>query len=133
MIFSVLIAAQEPIISGEKYLQRFSICTDVLEKTPVLEKNIFSTLEEKVTAWFQFSYNTIEDFKLFWEWINPEGELYYRGEIEMKAGNYQSYRTWYWISIKDHYPSKYSGEWKVKIYLDNIFLSEKDFYVISSK
>jgi len=133
MIFSALITAQEPVISGEKYLQQFSLCSDVLDKNPLLEKNNFSTLDEKAVAWFQFSYNTTEDFKLYWEWINPDGKLYHLGEIKMNAGNYQNYRTWYWIKIKDNYSTKYSGEWKVKIYLNDIFLSEKDFYIVNSE
>lgn len=130
--FSSLIVAQEPKISGEKYLQRFSLCAGISEKNPLLEKNFFSTRNEKVIAWFQFSYNSAENFMLFWEWINPEGKLYHRGEIEMKAGNYHNYRTWYWISVKDHYPSKYPGEWKVKIYINDISLSGKNFYIINS-
>jgi len=132
IIFSVAVSAEEPEAPGAKYLQRFTICRDILEKNPVLEKNFFSTRDEKVIAWFQFSYNGTEDFKLYWEWINPEGKLYHRGEIEMKAGNYQNYRTWYWISVKDHYSSKFPGEWKAKIYINDMLLSEKHFYIINS-
>ena len=132
MIFSALIVAQEPIVSGEKYLQRFSLCADISENNPLLEKNFFSTRNEKVIAWFQFSYNADENFMLYWEWISPEGKLYHRGEVEMKAGNYQNYRTWYWIGVKEHYSSKFPGEWRVKIYINNIFLSEKNFFIINS-
>lgn len=133
-ILSTLIMAQESIIPGEKYLNRFSLSNDIIEKNPILEKNIFSSQDEKVVAWFQFSYNSQEDFNLYWEWINPEGKLHHRGVVKMEAGNYQGYRTWYWISIKKRYSAtSFPGEWKVKIFINEKFVSEKTFYIINSE
>jgi len=48
-------------------------------------------------------------------WITPQGTLYHRGELEMEAGSYTNYRTWYWIKIKEGYASKLPGEWKMSI------------------
>lgn len=132
IVFSVAAYAEKPDAPGAKYLQRFSICKDVLEKNPMLEKNFFTSQDEKVVAWFKFTYNSTENFKLYWEWIDPQGKLYHRGEIEMKAGSYTNYRTWYWIKIKDNYASMLPGEWKVKVYIDKMLLTEEKFFIIES-
>ena len=130
LLTSVIAGAQELADQGEKYLQRFSICKDIIEKNPVLEKNFFTSQDEKVVAWIRFSYSSANNFKLYWEWISPQGKLHHRGEVEMEAGKYHNYRTWYWIKIKENYSSKLVGEWKVKVYINQILLDEKNFFVI---
>jgi hypothetical protein len=47
----------------------------------------------------------------------------------MEAANYQNYRAWYWISIRDHYAAKLIGEWKVRIYIDGVLMAVKDFTI----
>ena len=123
--------AQQPAQQSE-YLKEITTCKDILEKDPLRETNIFFAQDEKVVSWFRFSYNAKEEFILKWEWITPQGKLYHHGEIAMEAGNYDRYRTWYWIKIKDRYASKLPGEWKVKVYINDSFLGEKHFYIIGS-
>jgi len=130
LTFPIWANAQESAISGEVRLHRLSLCTDVIEKNPSLEKNFFSSRDEKIVAWFQFSYFTPEDFIISWEWINPAGKLYHRGDLEMKAGNYQQYRTWYWINIKKRFSdSTFPGEWRIRILMNDKLLSEKRFFI----
>jgi len=135
IIFFNAITAQEPNQNkqNEKYLKNFILCNEILEKNPLSETGHFSIQDEKVIAWFQFSYKSSEDFLLHWEWINPEGKLYHHGELEMKAGDYENYRTWYWINIKNGQASNLLGEWKVKIYINDMFLAEKTFYIINQE
>ena len=64
--------------------------------------------------------------------ITPQGTLYRRGELEMEAGSYTNYRTWYWIKIKEGYASKLSGEWKIRVYINDIFLGERNFFMVGS-
>jgi hypothetical protein len=129
LIFSVVAGAEEPTAPGAKYLQKISICKDILEKNPLRETNYFVPQDEKVVTWLRFSYNSAKKFKLYWEWITPEGKLYYRGEVEMEAGEYQNYRSWYWIKIKNSYASKLNGKWKIKVYIDDILLGERNFFI----
>ena len=97
-----------------------------------MEQNFFTSDDEKVVAWFQFSYRSLKDFAISWEWFNPKGELYHRGVINMEAGNYQKYRTWYWISIKKRFSVlNFPGEWKVRIFVYDKLLTEKNFFVIN--
>ena len=131
LIFSGVNMAQQPAQKSE-YLKEIVTCKDILEKDPVRETNIFFPQDEKVVLWFRFSYNAKEKFMLKWEWITPQSKLYHRGELEMEAGSYSNYRTWYWIKIKDGYTSKLPGEWKVKVYLNDTFLGEKNFFIIGS-
>ena len=129
MIFSGVSIAQEAAKDSE-YLQKIALCKDVLEKNPVRVTNFFFPQDEKVVTWFRFSYDSADKFKLYWEWITPEGKLYHRGEVEMEAGSYTNYRTWYWIKIKDNYASQLSGEWKVRVYINDIFLAERNFFIV---
>ena len=129
MIFSGVSMAQEAAKDSE-YLQKIALCKDVLEKNPLRQTNFFFPQVEKVVTWFRFSYNSPEKFSLKWEWINPQGKLYHRGEVEMEAGTYTNYRTWYWIKIKGNYASQLSGKWKVKMYINDIFLAERNFFIV---
>ena len=129
MIFSGVSMAQEAVKDSE-YLQKIALCKDVLEKNPLQETNYFVSQDEKVVTWLRFSYDSPENFVLRWEWINPQGKIYHRGEVEMEAGTYTNYRTWYWIKIKGNYASQLSGEWKVKVYIDDIFLAERNFFIV---
>ncbi|MEA3453919.1 MAG: hypothetical protein U9R12_03195, partial [Candidatus Caldatribacteriota bacterium] len=113
-----------------EYLQKIVLCKDILEKDPVRQTNFFFPQDEKVVTWLRFSYDYTEKFLLKWEWITPEGKLYHRGEVEMEAGSYINYRTWYWIKIRGNYASQLPGEWKVKVYINDIFLAERDFFIV---
>ena len=131
VIFSGVSIAQEAAKDSE-YLQKIALCKDVLEKNPLRVTNFFFPQDEKVVTWLRFSYDSTEKFKLYWEWINPEGKLYHRGEVEMEAGSYTNYRTWYWIKIKGNYASQLPGEWKVRVYINGIFLTEKNFFIVGT-
>ncbi len=128
LIFSGVCQGEE-LTPAQKYLQKISVCKDILEKNSAQETVFFTPQDEKVVTWFRFSYNSPEKFILRWEWITPQRELYHRGEVEMEAGEYKNYRTWYWIKIKDRYASKLIGEWKVKVYINDIFLVERYFFI----
>ncbi|MEN3190147.1 MAG: hypothetical protein ABDK78_04450 [Atribacterota bacterium] len=131
MIFSAAGMAQEAAKDSE-YLQKIALCKDIVEKNPLQETNFFISQDEKVVSWVRFSYDSPENFVLRWEWITPQGKLYHRGEVEMEAGSYNNYRTWYWIKIRDRYASKLPGEWKVKVYINDIFLAERNFFIARS-
>ncbi len=131
VIFSGVSIAQEAAKDSE-YLQKITLCKDILEKNPVQETVFFTPQDEKVVTWLRFSYDSAEKFLLKWEWITPQGKLYHRGEVEMEAGSYANYRTWYWIKIKGNYASQLPGEWKVRVYINDIFLTERYFFIEKS-
>ena len=131
VIFSGVSIAQEAAKDSE-YLQKITLCKDILEKNPVQETVFFTPQDEKVVTWLRFSYDSAEKFLLKWEWITPQGKLYHRGEVEMEAGSYTNYRTWYWIKIKGNYASQLPGEWKVRVYINDIFLTERYFFIEKS-
>ena len=131
IIFSAAGMAQEAA-KDSQYLQKIALCKNIIEKDPLQETNFFSSQDEKVVSWLRFSYDSPENFTLRWEWISPQGKLYHRGEVEMEAGSYNNYRTWYWIKIRDRYASKLPGEWKVRVYINDIFLAERQFFIAGS-
>jgi len=131
MVFSLAGQAEE-LTQESEYLQKITICKDILEKNPLRETNLFVSQDEKVVSWLRFSYDSPEKFILSWEWITPEGKLYHRGEAKMEAGSYDNYRTWYWIKIRDRNASKLPGEWKVRVYINDIFLAERNFFIVGS-
>jgi hypothetical protein len=130
IIFSGVSMAQE-VAKDSEYLQKIVLCKDVLEMNPLRQTNFFFPQDDKVVTWLRFSYDSPENFVLRWEWITPQGKLYHRGEVEMEAGSYTNYRTWYWIKIKGNYASQLPGEWKVKAYINDIFLAERNFFMVS--
>jgi len=131
IIFSAAGMAQEAANDSE-YLRKIALCKDIVEKNPLQETNFFISQDKKVVSWVRFSYDSPENFVLRWEWITPQGKLYHRGEVEMEAGSYNNYRTWYWIKIKDRYASKLPGEWKVRVYINDNLLAERNFFIAGS-
>ena len=131
MIFSGTNMAQEEAKDSE-YLQKIALCKDILEKNPLRVTNSFFPQDEKVVTWLRFSYDSAEKFILKWEWITPQGKLYHRGEVEMESDNYINYRTWYWIKIKGNYASQLPGEWKVRVYINDISLAERNFFIVGT-
>ena len=129
IIFSGVGMAQE-VAKDSEYLQKIVLCKDILEKDPLRQTNFFFPQDDKVVTWLRFSYDSPENFILRWEWITPQGKLYHRGEVEMEAGSYSNYRTWYWIKIKGNYTSQLPGEWKVKAYINDVFLAERNFFMV---
>jgi len=129
IIFSGVSMAQEAAKDSE-YLQKIALCKDILENNPLRQTNFFFPQDEKVVTWFRFSYDSPENFVLRWEWITPQGKFYHRGELEIEAGSYSNYRTWYWIKIKGNYASQLPGEWKVKVYINDTFLAERNFFIV---
>ena len=129
MIFSGVSMAQEAAKDSE-YLQKIALCKDILDKNPLQGVNFFFPQDEKVVTWLRFSYDSAEKFLLKWEWITPQGKLYHQGEVEIEAGSYTNYRTWYWIKIKGNYASQLPGEWKVRVHINDIFLAERNFFIV---
>jgi len=87
LIFSVMAGAEEQTAPGAKYLQKISICKDILEKNPLRETNYFVPQDDKVITWLRFSYNSAEKFKLYWEWITPEGKFTIVGKWRWRPVN----------------------------------------------
>ncbi len=127
-----IISQGEELIPDSEYLRKIVLSKDILEKNPLQETNLFLSQDEKMVTWIRFSYNSSEKFSLKWEWINPQGNIYRLGELEMEAGNYTDYRTWYWIKIKGNFTSILAGKWKVRIYIKNILLGERNFFIAES-
>ena len=127
-VFGLSVQAEELDRESGK-LNAEVLCKDILDMEPIEKTNTFSVEDEKVVSWIRFSYQSSEDFKVSWEWINPAGVVYYRGGIDMEAGQYANYRAWYWIGIQDHDAAKMPGYWKVRIYAGDDIIGVQDFYI----
>jgi len=132
LLISAGVFTGQEAIEGLEFLKDMAIGKDVQENELTQLVNFFFPQEGKAVCWIKFSYTSREEFFLRWEWINPQGKRYCLGEVKMEAGDYNNYRSWYWIKIKDRPASQLFGEWKVKVYINDLFLGEKSFYIISS-
>ncbi|KQC10393.1 MAG: hypothetical protein APR54_12050 [Candidatus Cloacimonas sp. SDB] len=126
--FSLTSQAEE-VGQDSQFLNKIILCRDIKENEPVYQTNTFRSWDDKVVAWISFNYQSQEPFLLTWEWIDPDGKIYHIGEIEMDSGNYRNYRSWYWINVWDHYAAKLPGEWKVRLYIEELLLAEKNFII----
>ncbi len=126
--FSLFSQAQD-VVQNAKIINKVVLCKDVKENEPLYETINFQTWDEKAVTWISFNYHSEEPFLITWEWVAPSGKIYHRGEIEMEAGNYKNYRSWYWIGIWEHYAAKLPGEWKVKVYIEDMLSAEKNFNI----
>jgi len=128
-LFLPLIVQAEDEVQDSQYLNKVVLCRDVKDNEPAFETSSFRPWDEKVVAWIRFTYQSQEPFMISWEWVDPKGKIYHVGEIEMDSGEYTNYRTWYWISIWDHYAANISGDWKVRISIDENLLTIEEFSI----
>jgi len=128
MLGSLSVQAIE-LVQGSQYLKMISLCKDVEEKEPIFETKYFSISDERAVCWIRFNYSSSEIFEITWEWEDPSGNIYHNGKLEMEPGNYQNYRTWYEIGIKDHYARNLPGNWRVRVYLGDFVVAIKDFTI----
>ncbi len=124
-----LFAQAEEIIQESQYLHQIVMCKEVEEKEPVQETTTFFVGDEKAVCWIRFSYQSQVPFEMIWEWIDPAGKIYHTGRLEMEAGSYQHYRTWYWINIMDHSAAKLPGDWQVRVYVKDILMTVQNFTI----
>lgn len=127
MMFSLTIHAQPNLENRKPSLIEVVLCKDVKDKDPQYETTLFDSFDEKIVSWIRFNYHADDSFVVTWEWVGPEEKVYHIGEIEMESGHYQNYRIWYWISVKDHLASDLTGNWLVRVSVDNTLLNETHF------
>lgn len=129
MFFLLMPQAQE-IIPELQMDKNLILCKDIEKNEPVIETESFNSWDEKAVAWIRFSHETSVPFIITWEWIDPTGKIYHIGQLEMEAGTYQNYRSWYWINIYGHYAASLTGNWQVRVFISNDLLSVKDFIIL---
>ena len=130
LFFSLACQAEEIVQEiDSQFLNKIVLCRNIQENEPVFQTSTFRTWDDKAVAWISFNYHSQEPFLLTWEWIDPTGKIYHVGEIEMDSGNYRNYRSWYWISIWDHYATKLLGDWQVKVYVDEHLVALEEFSI----
>ncbi|MBI4689521.1 MAG: caspase family protein [Nitrospirae bacterium] len=69
---------------------------------------------------------------LRWEWITPDGQLYLKTEdydISKEGERHDRVTGAHRIGIHSEKAAKLTGEWKVKVYIDNYFKSSESFTV----
>ena len=128
-IFFLLMPQAQEIIPESQMVKNLILCKDIENNEPVMETDSFNTWDEKAVAWIQFNHETDSPFVVSWEWVDPTGKIYHIGQLEMDAGIYQNYRSWYWISIKEHYATNITGNWRVRIFIGDDFLAAKNFTI----
>lgn len=134
-LFLLLFAAFLPVqaadtVQGSQYISEISTCKYIVENDPEYETTSFTVWDEKVTCWIKINYFSSSEFVITWEWEDPSGNIYHTGSLDMEAGNYQNYRTWYEIGIRDRYAANLPGEWKIRIYFDDVVVAIKSFTIM---
>ena len=88
-----------------------------------------------MTTWFQ----VYGKHRITAHWFNPEGKLQDQGHLDF-VGQQKETDGWLaleFLNVEDRAASthfnaavaKFYGKWKVKIFLDNNFLEEREFFV----
>ena len=90
----------------------------------------FSTEDREVIASVKLT-NLTGRHLLRWDWIDPEGKLYYSTDdypLNTPEGKYkEEVSVWHRLSIKGDRVSNYPGDWQVNVYLDDSLIVSKDF------
>jgi uncharacterized caspase-like protein len=111
-----------------------SISKDI-KKSGNLSKPIFSTrkftsADEKVVSHIGFAHLTGQH-QIRWEWYTPDGNLYQSTEeylLKAPPGKYvKEGTTHHTINIKNRNAANHTGQWQVKIYLDNALETTETF------
>lgn len=101
---------------------------------PIEPTTSFTSQDKEVVAHLKFN-NLAGKHVLRWDWIAPDGNLYYTtGDYPVKTsrGKYLIQATaWHRLSILGDLAEQHAGQWSVKAFLDNKLLDSKSFVITS--
>ncbi len=101
---------------------------------PIEPTTSFTSLDKEVVAHLKFE-NLAGKHLLRWDWIDPDGNLYYStGDYPVKTsqGKYLIQATaWHRLSIMGDLAAQQDGQWAVKAFVDNELIDSKNFVITS--
>jgi len=96
---------------------------------PLNETDIFFTNDDQVVMWVKIG-DISGAHKLRWEWYAPSGKLYYKTsnyKVNPDAKRRDQSTSWHKIAIRDEKAATLTGQWSVKVFLDNNQIAAKNF------
>jgi hypothetical protein len=92
----------------------------------------FNSKDEQIVAFLTFE-NMSGTHNLRWEWVEPNGKVYFATKnypLRVNNGKYLPKVTaWHQISLKDEPAAKIPGKWSAKIFVDDELIDSKPFNV----
>ena len=99
---------------------------------PVNPTTLFNTQDDQVVSHIKY-VNLTGKHNLRWEWYRPDGKLYYKTNKYPIRASKNTYvkegSSSHKISIKGTKATRYIGNWKVKIFLDNRLYASNYFKI----
>jgi len=137
VLFSILVFAcsstnkikAPPLEVRANYLSKgvhdYGVSSYAYEKT-----NVFYTYDSEVCSYLKLR-NLSGEHKIRWDWIKPDGGLYYstgNKTIATQSGFYKSETAiWHKLMIIGDQASEFPGHWEVNIYFDNDIIATNQF------
>jgi len=91
-------------------------------------KTIYSVNDEQITYWAHLDLQLPRPFKHFRiEWVDPQGKVFLSKKIKNSYGTNDIIVTT--LPIRDNYPSRIPGDWKVRIYHGDKLLDQARFTI----
>jgi hypothetical protein len=91
-------------------------------------KTIYSVNDEQVTYWAQLDLQLPRFFKNFRvDWVDPKGNVFLSKTIKNSWGTEDIIIAT--LPIRDNYPSRFPGDWKVRIYHGDELLDQARFTI----
>jgi hypothetical protein len=108
---------------------------DIIKKEKTAEpsgiSNTFSTDELYIIASIKIK-EISGDHKLRWEWIKPDGNLYYPEDYTiytLPQKYHEELIVWHKLNINGEKAANYPGDWQVKVYVDGKPIGSKEFKI----
>ena len=105
---------------------------DAFSAVPKNPTTTFSAKDREVFAFLKLE-NLWGVHTLRWEWLEPDGNLYYSTEdypIKSAEGKYlREITAWHKLSIRGEEAGNLAGDWTVKIFFDKEVLASKNFRI----
>lgn len=142
LFLPILLSACSTMNSGAKSGYDFSGITlsKSIDKkgtaaTPRDLSTTFTTDDSEVIALLKFA-NVSGMHSLRWEWLGPNGQLYYATEGLPVATSGEKYRrevaAWHRLTISGDKAASLPGDWEVRAYMDDKLLSTMKFILKTS-
>jgi hypothetical protein len=99
------------------------------------ETTKFYTTDKEAIAIIHFR-NFHGDVNLRWEWISPDGDIYYTTEnLPVRSSNHKFFKelsAWHLLTIKGDRAAQMPGNWVVRFYVDDNLFDYKTFEISNS-
>jgi hypothetical protein len=119
LVVACLLMVSSIVLYKKPFISRSILCSNIKNGQPIDHRTVFSKNDANVFIWINLR-NVMSKHHIQFQWINPEGNQYVTYDQYSHHKILAKYLpVWSYIHIQNNRDNIITGEWKVRVYIDN--------------